>query len=492
MRTVLVLAAVLLVTGPAASETDPPDPTRLGRLALEAGRLEEASEHLETAVAEGLPGVYAAWQLLGRLRLEQGRPEEALHCFDEALARAPRFAPARLGRTRAALWLGRLDDARRDLDAIGRGEEFVRLLQRICDAEASRELWDALSGYHQLLVWLGPVPSFQAGLARVAETMEAHDLARCAARSALASASEDGELWYLLGAAEAGHGDADAALAAYERAGVLGFDPARVQVRRGDLLFDRMRIGEALDAYRRAVELDPAAAEVIPRFALAALTAEQTEVLREVLERHVAAHPDNLDTLYALAVLSLRAGDLAAAERRFLRLASAAPGHAEVHYNLGQLYLRQGRTAEGEAELARFAELEEAAREDWERHNQAHFRRLEAEQATSAGRPQEAVRLYLRNVTEGTASPEDQLALAGAYLAAGDARQAAEQYRGILAASPYLPSALEGLSAALEAAGGAAEAEAVRSRLELLRLEAWRGQLPVLDPEPERTMGPDR
>lgn len=200
------LVAALLAAATAMAETDA-DSVRLGRLALEAGRLEEASEHLEAAVAEALPGVYAAWQLLGRLRLEQGRPEEALRCFDEAVVRAPRFLPARLGRARAALHLGRLDDAKHDLDALGHGEEFVRLLQRIRDAEASVELWDALSGYHRLLGWLGPVPSFEAGLARVAETMEAHDLARCAARSALASIPGDGELWYLLGAAEAGRGD---------------------------------------------------------------------------------------------------------------------------------------------------------------------------------------------------------------------------------------------------------------------------------------------
>jgi tetratricopeptide (TPR) repeat protein len=337
------------------------------------------------------------------------------------------------------------------------------------DAEERGELWQAAAGYRTLWHELGAVPTFGAGLARVAETLGAHALAACAARAVVALRPEDGAAWYLLGVAEAGRGSRAAALEAFDRALQNGFDAARVEVQRGELLFDAMRIDAALTSYRRAVELDPEAAEVIRPFALAALTADQQQDLAGLLELHLASHPDNADTLYALATLDLAAGRLGVAEARLRRLAAIAPGHLQLHYNLGQLYLRQGRTEAGHEELGRFAALRAAADRDWERHNEAHRRRLAAEAARQGGDREAEIALLEENVRQATDELADRRALAVAYLAAGRAEEARRAAQAVLVQLPGDEIALLAWNEAAALQGQHEEAAEAAARLSLLR-----------------------
>jgi tetratricopeptide (TPR) repeat protein len=89
---------------------------QLGRLALERGDLEAARQHLETAVTSNPRRPFLAWFLLGRVQLAQREAASALESFERSLEAAPRFAPALVGQARAALFLGRAEEALRDLD----------------------------------------------------------------------------------------------------------------------------------------------------------------------------------------------------------------------------------------------------------------------------------------------------------------------------------------------------------------------------------------
>lgn len=88
---------------------------QLGRLALERGDLDEAEERLELATASEVPRAYVAWHLLGRLQLMTRRAAEAKDSFSRSLEISPQFAPARVGRARASLFLSEIEPALEDL-----------------------------------------------------------------------------------------------------------------------------------------------------------------------------------------------------------------------------------------------------------------------------------------------------------------------------------------------------------------------------------------
>lgn len=383
--------------------------------------------------------------------------QEAVEVLGRSVELAPGFAPSRLERARARLLLGKKNAALDDLLAVIAMPELTRdtklrtrrLLGGLAlEAERREDLWQAMEIYQKLLDSLGSAPAVEMDVARVAQSMGAAELAFCAASHALAANSENASVWYLLAAIEADRGNTDAAIEASRRSLQLGSEDVRVWLRLGELYFEQMKISESIAAYREAMTREPGAAEAVRSFALSSLTTEQNESLRILLESHIETYPDNLNTLYSLGVMSLRDNRLEEAEEYLLRLAELTPDHRQVHYSLGQIYLRRGDTARGQAEMDRFAEIKLAEDRDWNTHNQAHFRRVEARKALAEGRPEEAIPLYEQSVAEETAELSDYLELAEASMKAGRADQASRWYKSVLSSFPYHRDALQGLLAA--------------------------------------------
>ncbi len=449
----------------------------LGRLAFDRGELDLAETHLTAATAGQFPRVFSAWYYLGRVLLQAEKLPEAVAALDHAIELAPSFAPARLERGRARLALGDaeagLDDLMRVLEIADAPHDARLRARRLArsfasEAESRDELWQALGTYEQLLDRLGSVPGIEQDVARVAQTMGATELASCAARRALKADAEDAALWYLLAAIEEDRGDIDAAIAACERSLALGNEDVRLWLKLGELYFEQMKISESIVAYQEAMAREPRAAEAVRSFALSSLTTEQYEALRQVLESHIEVYPENLNTLYSLGVMNLRDNRLEEAERYLLRLAQLAPDHRQVHYNLGQLYLRLGDTARGQAEMQRFAAIKEAENRDWEHHNQAHFRRVEARKAIEEGQLEAAIPLWEQSIAEGTAEVSDYLELAEAQLRLGAAGEAVARYEGVLSSFPYNRDALAGLLRAAAAAEDSGRQEDARRKLLIL------------------------
>lgn len=449
----------------------------LGRLAFGREELESARVHLTAATEGNFPQIFSAWYYLGRVLLLEERSRESTEALDRAIELAPGFAPAYLERGRARLVEGDKGGALEDLMAVlelpdsprdtrGRARRVSRALAR--EAEANGDLWLALEINEQLIDRLDTAPAIEEDLARVAQTMGASDLARCTAKRALGAKPDSAETWYLLAAIETDRGDSEAAIEACERSIELGNEDVRVWLKLGELYFEQMKISESIAAYQDAMARDPRAAEAVRSFALSSLTTEQYDSLRRVLESHIEAHPDNLNTLYSLGVMSLRDNRLDEAEGYLLRLAELAPDHRQVHYSLGQLYMRQGDTARGQAEMERFAQLKQAEDEVWEHHNRAHFRRVEARRAVSEGRAVDAIPLYEQSIVDGTAEVSDYLELAAAHMEVGDADKAARAYQGVLASFPYNHEAVEGLLEAASELGDPSLQEDARRKLQIL------------------------
>ena len=449
----------------------------LGRVAFDRDELDLASVHLTAATEGKFAQVFSAWYYLGKVLLVQERFQEAIEALDRSIDLAPGFAPATLERGRARLALGDVDTALNDLMAVLENPDALhdtrlrarRLSREFArEAEGRQDLWQALEIYEQLLDRLGSAPAIAEDVARVAQTMGAGELASCAAKRALEGKPDDPGTWYLLAAIAAELGTTDAAIEASERSLELGNQDVRVWLKLGELYFEQMKIGESIGAYQEAMARDPRAAEAVRSFALSSLTTEQYDSLRQVLESHIEVYPENLNTLYSLGVMSLRDNRLEEAESYLLRLADLAPNHRQVHYSLGQLYMRQGDADRGRAEMARFAAIKEAEDQDWELHNQAHFRRVEASKAIEEGRPGEAVALYEQSIAEGTAEVSDYLALAAAHLESGTADRAARAYQGVLSSFPYNREALVGLLEAATALEDSRLRDEVQRKLRIL------------------------
>jgi tetratricopeptide (TPR) repeat protein len=412
---------------------------QLGRLALESDRLEEAQEHLEIATSTNLRRPFLAWHLLGRVYVAQGDYQQARECFQKALAGSPDFAPARL------------------------------FLAEVSERQGDQ--WEALAGYRKVLDGSPEGPErveLQGRIANLARAMGAYDLAECYVGKALEAQPDNGYFHYLLAVILSEADRVDEALPSCRRAIELGFREAAVYFTLGNLLHEKMLLSESIAALGKAVELDPNAAEAIAAFALSSLTTEDSVALRALLEEHVQAHPDNVNTLYSLGAMHVRENKLEEARAYFERLKTLAPRHAQVHYNLGLIYLQQGKQAEGRSEMARFRRLKAEEDEEWLKHNRAYRRRLAAEEAVSAGEPEKAIELYRSLVSEGTAEVPDLVELGGVHMSVEQYADAYSWFDNALRLSPYDRDALSGMAGASEALAKEDVVARCRARLELL------------------------
>ncbi len=289
-------------------------------------------------------------------------------------------------------------------------------LTLVLDAEAREDSWTALTGYRQLVEWLPGIPSLQARAARVAHTMEAEDLATCLAQRAMRSMPEEASLYYLLAAIESEAGEWEASSQSCRKAIELGLEEAPLYLTLGRVEFEQMHIGESIAAYAKAVELDPDADRAVPRFALATLSTEEFDALRSLMAAELERDPNGENTLYTLGLMSLRENELEAAVEYFERLSVLLPDDTQVQHHLGTAYMRAGEKENGKAALERFRELKAAEEEAWVEHNQAYRKKLEAQDATAAGDPAEALRIYNELASVGLAEPDDYLAAGSLYL----------------------------------------------------------------------------
>jgi len=335
-------------------------------------------------------------------------------------------------------------------------------------AQETGDLWSALKHYRQVVTWLPGSADLAAGLADLASRMGALDLALESAQRAVMLRPDDGNLFFLLASIRLECDETDEALAAALEARDQGVQQPSLYLLLGDLYFRRLEIDAAVESYRRALELDTGVAERIGSFILSSLTTESFDGLRSLLEDHVDLDSHQINTLYALGVMSLREGDLSDALVYFNRVAALAPRHAQVHYNLGQIYLRQGDEDRGRAEMETFVRLKQFEDREWDRRNRAHFMRIEAAASAERGDWKDALAAY-RQLRADSLADADDLRAAGALLLEADAfEEAADWYRQALAEDPYDHAALEGLAAALRGSGDIDTVAAIEARLLLL------------------------
>jgi tetratricopeptide (TPR) repeat protein len=369
------------------------------------------------------------------LHSREGRTDEALRASAELLDQRPYFVPARL---------------------------------LIGSAEVEGDRWEAMRQYRQLLRWLPGLPVLLARRAQLAHAMGASDLAEHSILEAIDGLPEDGALHHLLASILLDAGRTEAALSACRKGIELGGRSSHAYATLGKIYQAKMQISEAVSAYAKALELDSGVVEILPSSFLSALLAEDFTQIEAGLERRVDAHPESVNTLHALALMSLHRNELERSKGYFQQLARLAPNRSDVRYNLGLIHLRQGSEGDAQDAMKRFRDLKAREDEEFLRHNRAHFLRLEAEEAVAAGETARAIEIYSGIVADGVKELRDYLALAAAWLRLGDGAKAFAWYESVLQTEPYNREALEGLAQSAGMIDRNEVAERSRQRLDLL------------------------
>lgn len=245
------------------------------------------------------------------------------------------------------------------------------------------------------------------------------EAARAALQEALAALPEHAPAWIEQARAQAAARDFDAALASL--ADVLARDPKSDEALKlkGDILLYGKNEAEAgIEAYRSALQANPASKEARAGVVRAFLAQKRIEEASQELQLLVSAAPGSADTLYLQAHLAFLKDDFRAASgfvQQLLGLAPASPVALELN---GAIEFRMGSMVKAEASLARALQAAPQL---------ATARRLLLMTYLRTGQVDLAIAGLPANI-ETSDSDAAMLAVAGqAYMIKGDA-QRAEQF----------------------------------------------------------------
>ncbi len=284
----------------------------LGRLLADQGDLEAARAELLQAVLPP-PGPSSALQALARLYWLEERPVDAIRYLRRAAQLGPLERDLGFALAEVELTAGRPDKAEDQLRSLAKRFDSVEALMQLA------ALPDAAD--------------------REKLALEAVEQA-----SRLAPNSEEVLLTHARLALEVGvvHGAARSA----EPLVRMRPEVAEYRFLLGRVWSRRRKMGEASEAYLKAVELDP---DYVPAFlplGLALNHESRFEEAKSHLERYLQAHPEDPDALAGLAESEERLGDSETAQRRAQGVLSQDPENARAHLVLGMVRAGRGELAE--------------------------------------------------------------------------------------------------------------------------------------------------
>jgi tetratricopeptide (TPR) repeat protein len=256
------------------------------------GRFADAESELRKAIAVD-PSRGELHFNLGLTLEAAGRLDDALRAFRDAVQRIPRRAETRLAEGSVLCRLGRYDEAIAPL-------ESATTLDRRCDPAWARliearagvgKFEDAETSYYLAQQHLERMPLSFVAMGDLQLHRGGHERAAWCFREALRQAPELHRVRSKLGRALAQGGSVDAGLRMYLEE--LRLHPGDVQtlIECGDLFASQHRIGDAIEKYRRAVELAPTMALPRARLGLILLAVGRVRHARSELETAYALDP---------------------------------------------------------------------------------------------------------------------------------------------------------------------------------------------------------
>jgi tetratricopeptide (TPR) repeat protein len=290
--------------------------------ALRGGDLNTAGAIAERLV-QNHPDDPAVHQLLAEVALRRGQTTRAVRAAAESLARRPDHVPALLLAGRAARAAENLPEA----------AGFLRRAVALAPDRA-----DAAFLACGTLLELGD-PEAGGLLTRLLESFP-----------------DDADGWSLVGDVLQRAGKMEAALAAFTRAARANPSVA-LELRRGAALESLGRFGEALDAYRAAMQMAPQSGEAWLKLGLCLRRLGEAESARTALEQAVNLGPASSEAWFVLGVIRQDQREPAAAADAYRRALDIEPKLAEAAVNLGICCQEIGNLPEAKANYRRALEM---------------------------------------------------------------------------------------------------------------------------------------
>jgi len=184
--------------------------------------------------------------------------------------------------------------------------------------------------------------------------------------------------------------------------------------------------------YRRALELEPAAAEQQRRLGDVLRLEGKTKDALQAYEEAVRLAPDLAGAHTDLGLALFALGRRAEAFEHFSRAVALAPGGAQEHFHLGRWYLSSGQLDDAAAQFRAAARLDAGSAQP----RQALARILIAKAGASEAERREALRFAEEAAALEPRDAETLEALGLSHAALGDGARAAEAFERALAALP--------------------------------------------------------
>ena len=308
------------------------------------------------------PDLVQAQNNLGNTYQEQGRYADAVRAYRKALdiQISPSFYH---NLANAFLQQGRSDSARfyfrRALRLDPDVREPYKGLAKACLEEellqtAIEVLQEGLQRWPQDATFLLLTGDAYAALGKEEKAIRAY---RQAGRDSV-------DIWLKLGNQARRRGNWQKAQKLYERSLAEGGEEARVYNALGEAHFGQGRMPEALQAFRRAAQLDPLLAVAYANIGRVYLKHERALEAIAALERAVELAPAEGDVRGLLADAYWRGSKREKASETYRQAIELAPGNAGFYHNLGFVYEQEGHRKEAErmyrASLVRDPNLEKA------------------------------------------------------------------------------------------------------------------------------------
>ncbi|MCP4655549.1 MAG: tetratricopeptide repeat protein [bacterium] len=335
-----------------------PEPTdvaavhiRLGNALLDTDRPEQAREHFERA--RELSGESAAALAgLGRAAVATGDAKEAVEYLGKALTLAPGASALHFPLSRAYRALG--DEERARLHLEQRGDQQVRIRDRLSVQitmisktfafEAARDLARDPESFSEtdfmgfVLAQFGDMPGVSNSLVMLLGELE---------KSGEAGPLERGRLHYALGGLLVAEGRDQQAIDHFRRAVELdsGLKDARIKL--GNALARRGGFAEAVTQYDAVLAADADNATALGQRAAARTNLGDLAQARSDLERLIGLQPDHREAHLRLAGVLQRMEQAEAAVAHLVKaiaLSPTPPEKAEAHVLFAELLRRQGES----------------------------------------------------------------------------------------------------------------------------------------------------
>jgi len=213
----------------------------------------------------------------------------------------------------------------------------------------------------------------------------------------------------------------------FEKALLLGYDPAEVHFYLGFCYYTLGSYGEAEEQFRVAQEKDPDDVETLFQLANSLYRTGEYPEAAEMYQAVLAYEPGHVQAAYNLGETYLKLGDLEQAESHFNRALELAPGSRDAILGLGRVCMQRGDLPNA---LRLFKEVLNKAPEDG--RAAYYIGLIQFEQ----GQYKEASKAFEKSAAMGPFFIDSLYHLGLSYLALGQEEEAAVWFQKVLDVAP--------------------------------------------------------